>query len=340
MQTKALKLSSQVIAAHMMNWTYEYKRDGEYAIGFYDTNRNWLFGDRLKETVWFEKGFYEYENRYYLIDRSAQQHLGVEYIVVVHYDTQSIKEDLIWMIAVVTLLAMGVVVVVGYLLSKMFLKPIQADRKRLDRFIKDSTHELNTPITALMLSVEGLKEGEAISAKVLNRIKISKERISALYANLSYQLLSDQNAQPEIKRIDCKEVVEDEIELSSLYAKSKEVRIIANMDHCWIDMDEESAKRLVNNLLSNAIKYNRRGGEVNITLSNEKLVIADSGVGIAKQNQDKIFHRYYRDNDYAGGFGIGMDIVNHIASRYELEIELESELGEGTTVTIKRKGEV
>ncbi|EGK8129943.1 ATP-binding protein, partial [Campylobacter lari] len=80
----------------------------------------------------------------------------------------------------------------------------------------------------------------------------------------------------------------------------------------------------------NAIKYNIKNGHIKITLLEQKLIIADSGCGIAKENLANIFERYSRFNENQGGFGIGLSLVDKICKEHNIKIKVESELKKGT----------
>ena len=100
---------------------------------------------------------------------------------------------------------------------------------------------------------------------------------------------------------------------------------------------------IVYNLFDNAVKYNRKGGSVTVTVKNEKesviLSVADTGIGIPGEHQERIFERFYRvDKSHSkeiGGTGLGLSIVKHAAKLHNAEIRLHSATGEGTTVTVK-----
>ena len=93
--------------------------------------------------------------------------------------------------------------------------------------------------------------------------------------------------------------------------------------------------RVVDNLISNAIKYNKVKGKIIITLTQGELIVQDSGIGIKKEYIKRLFERYSRFNTAEGGFGIGLNIVQHIANRYNLDIKIKSEENIGTKVFIK-----
>ena len=97
------------------------------------------------------------------------------------------------------------------------------------------------------------------------------------------------------------------------------------------------------NLCSNAIRYNKPGGEVRVVVSKPDgvptIVVSDTGIGIPKDAQEKVFERFYRvetsRSRASGGTGLGLAIVKHAAMLHGAELFLESELGEGTTVTVR-----
>jgi len=334
MTSIALQISSNIISAHMMNSIYKHKKFKGYNIALYNEKKEYLSGDKIKNNIDFTQSFYSLDDNYILIDQSSRMHLGVKYIVILKDSIQKEINTLLKIILFIAISVLIIISIVGYILSKIFLRPIQRERAKLDRFIKDSTHELNTPITSMLLSVGGLQGGDVVTKKILNRIKISSERVYQIYSNLSYLLILDSINTDKNKSLDLKDIIIQEIELFEEYANSKNVIIKSDLSSLVINIDKESAKRLISNLLSNAIKYNKRGGSVNIELLSNKMVISDSGIGISKESIDKIYDRFYRDNNYAGGFGIGMDIVKRICDNYGIEIEIKSELNKGTIITL------
>ena len=99
-------------------------------------------------------------------------------------------------------------------------------------------------------------------------------------------------------------------------------------------MDQDDALRLIDNLLSNAIKYNRTGGDLLITLSQEALRIVDSGEGMDEETLKRVHRRFVRANSSEGGFGIGLDIVHQVIDNYKFKITFRSKRHEGTEVII------
>ena len=92
---------------------------------------------------------------------------------------------------------------------------------------------------------------------------------------------------------------------------------------------------LVNNLLSNAIKYSHPHSQIEISISEKYFEIKDNGIGIAENKLETIFKRFVRANSYAGGFGVGLNIVHNIVKEYNYTILIDSTENVGTTVRVE-----
>jgi len=204
----------------------------------------------------------------------------------------------------------------------------------LDNFIKESTHELNTPISALLMSI---KPQEEMSEKSYERIKISAKRISDIYKDLTYLLLRNIDLETKSsKNITINKILKEQVTHLAPLAGKKKITISENYhDEIVTKIDDESLIRLVNNLLSNAIKYNKFNGKIEITTKEQTLMIKDSGIGIAKEHQSEIYKRFYRATDESGGFGLGLNIVYKICKTYDIDINMKSEYGKGTEFWLK-----
>jgi len=320
MHSLSSKISSKIITSYMNNEPLIVNEVKGFEVTLYDENKNVIKGKKLKGIL-FKEGFHKSGEFEYLVDLSPQKHHGVRYLILKSIKKDDERLNLIKNILLISFSSIFIIVVVGYFLSKMFLKPIQNERVKLDKFIKDSTHELNTPITAILMSVERLKK-QNIDEKILQRVEISSKRVQKIYADLTYLLLEDNSK--EIKSINLKEALLGELALYEDLALKKSITIIKELEDIYISMDESSVQRLFSNLLSNAIKYNKNSGYIKIILNKETFSITNSGKTINKASQEKVFQRYYRQNKHEGGFGIGLDIVKRVSQRYNLEIELSS----------------
>ncbi len=331
MQNRAFQISAQIINAQMQDRMLDLKPfdTPEYIFSTYDRNQKKVFG-KLEDTIDFSKQNYIQDNAIIVVDKSALGHLGIDYVVVKNNHFQKIVEDIYFDVIIGFLIFYIIMCVIGYKLIKMFMKPIQNERERLDNFIKDTTHELNTPITAIMMCANK----EAIqNPKNVERIYLSAKRISEIYKDLTYLFLKKEN-NTNIATIQIDDIMKNELEYFTLLANKKNIKIETNLEVTSIKMNDEDFKRIFTNLVSNSIKYNKRGGEILIILKDHRLTIKDTGIGIDKDKLDNIFKRYYRATSLEGGFGMGLNIVYNIAKKYGFTIDIQSDLNIGTTFTI------
>ena len=333
MQINASTLSAKIIHAHMGDKPFSLENvvtNYTGKIGFYD-KQNQPIVSSIKGKIDFSKTLYSNQEKMILVDRSSFGHLGVHSIViekegVAKYIRKLQQEILIYLLLIYLFLTL-----VGYFLAKLFIKPIQLKRVQLDNFIKDSTHELNTPITALMLSANS---PNLQSPKNLERIKLSAKRVSEIYKDLTYLMLDE--AKPLlVKEICLNDIVKEELGYLSLLAEKKRVEIRVEESHqIYFKIDEESFRRLVHNLVNNAIKYNKPKGSIEIIFKQNALIIKDTGIGIPLKDQSAIYERFYRASDQVGGFGLGLNIVHKVCEAYKIEISFQSKENEGTTFSL------
>ena len=207
----------------------------------------------------------------------------------------------------------------------------------LDDFIKDTTHELNTPVSAILTNIESLHEQELPETvqKKLKRIEIASRTISTLYDDLTYLILNHDliiHNEP----LDISHLLEERIEYFRHRIEQKKITLkLSITDSVTLSSDRTKMTRVIDNLLSNAIKYNKMGGEILISLTSPTLCIQDNGIGIPKDMIDRVFERYTRADKSVGGFGIGLHIVAMIAKEYGMNITIESEQNLGTKICVE-----
>ena len=333
MQMNASVLSSKIIYAHMSKKPFSLedvvnKYQGK--IGFYDKNNHPIVSS-IEDKIDFSKHFYQDKKKMILVNQSTFGHLGVESIViekegVSNYIMNLQSKIMLYLIAIYLFLSL-----VGYFLAKLFIKPIQAKRVQLDNFIKDSTHELNTPITALMLSLDAPKLD---TPKNLERIRLSAKRVSEIHKDLSYLMLEEPKERV-VEELFLNEIIKEELTYLTLLAEKRKVSLtLVEEGEIYFKIDKESFIRLFHNLVINAIKYNKIGGKIEVKLLKNRLIISDTGMGIAKKRQSAIYERFYRATDQVGGFGLGLNIVHKVCTAYGIGIEFESTEGEGTVFVL------
>jgi len=330
MQLNASRLASKIVYAHMQNIplkTSDLQVDKGLNFGLYDYNGD-VVATTITKPITLNMKFYQDENNFILIDRSVNGHLGITYVAIEEIILFEALNELKNKIIISFLLFYLLIIIFGFYLTQRFIQPIVQQRIKLNNFIKDTTHELNTPITALIMSAASQNK---LDEKSIKRMVLSAKRISDIYSDLTYLFLNNEhNKAINADKIDLKEIINEQIEYYQFFALKKRVLFECNIESFEFLIDKESFNRIVNNLISNAIKYTPAHGKIEIELINGILMVKDSGMGIEQKNLSKIFDRFYRDTSVVGGFGIGLNIVASICKEYNIDIKIDSKLNVGT----------
>jgi len=216
--------------------------------------------------------------------------------------------------------------------------------KLKQEFIANASHELKTPVTSIQLAVEtaitALENSELEDTrKFLNQILKDSQRMTMLLSDLLD--LSQLEVNNPIKEIvNLKNIVEAEI---GYLPEENKKRV--NFESVDIDflIDPDDFSMIVRNLLRNACNYSEQNKKIDVNLffDNSEIVLSiqDRGRGISKADQDRIFERFYRVDKgrsrALGGTGIGLSIVKHAVERNNGDIQVKSNLGEGSELIVK-----
>ena len=295
-----------------------------FQVGYYDKDKRPIYTE-LGDFEVTDKDFFIQDKSCYTVTEDKSNHLGVRYIVLKENDLSKTVQQL--RIKIIGYLVFSYILmgIVGYFLGRLFLRPVREQIESLDNFISDTTHELNTPISAILMTIQSLK---GIEPKKLKRLEASAKRLSVMYSSLTYRL--EGKVEPP-EYLSFEKVIKERVEYVKELIDSKHIHITLDLEPTEVYMPETSSYRLIDNLLSNAIKYSDSGDSIVITLKDNVLKVKDTGIGIDKKVQDDIFTRYHRENEERGGFGIGLDIVLSICKKYNIKIGLESTVGKGST---------
>jgi two-component system OmpR family sensor kinase len=330
MQNIASEISSKIILAHMTDASFDMSNllnNDNYKLSFYNNNKEKVFGN-LENKLDFSKSFTKEDEHFILMDNSTLGHLGIYHIAIEEHLFFKKMKNLKLNIFIFFILTYFMVALVGFYLAKLFLKPIKEERIKLNNFIKDTTHELNTPITALLMSTES----DTLTTKQIERIKLSARNITEIYKDLTYIILEEHSDKKETMLISINEIIKEQLLYFEPFFVKKRINLVLDINNFNYAIQKNDFVRLFNNILSNAIKYNNMGGDINITLdTNGKLTISDTGIGIEKDKMNDIFKRYFRATTQQGGFGIGLNIVRHICLQYNIKIDVKSTYKEGTS---------
>jgi len=313
----------------------EYPRDDRYNSAIYDIERVVIFSTLKNRDVDFDREIYRAGDSIHFVKYLDDYYLGAMYLFI------EIPEDRTWHnLAITKIMIFGTV---GLLILGIFalffvrilLKPMKDSVNLLDNFIKDTTHELNTPISAILANVEMI-DRETMTTKnmkKIDRINIAAKTVSHLYQDLTFLSLGH-NRSSNDEWVDLKALIQDRANYFYLLADSKKISCGLDLEDSKIFIDSAKIARIVDNLISNAIKYNRRSGDISIVLREDYFIVKDTGIGMKTAQTEAMFERYSRFSSSEGGFGIGLNIVKAIADEYNLKIVVSSKFGEGTSIKV------
>jgi two-component system, OmpR family, sensor kinase len=313
-----------------------YPRDERFESAIFDSDKKKIFSTLKSKNVSLDEIIYLSHNQIHFIKEPESYYLGSKYIIVEVPDDGVWFEQIRYKIAVSFLLAFIFMMILGYFILRLFLKPMRDALHLLDRFIKDTTHELNTPVTAIITNIEMIDKSSLDERllKKINRIEIGAKTISNIYEDLTFVTLNNQIISNN-EEINLSNVLKQRVEYFNSIATMKKINFDLNIkDDVFIVCDMKKITKLIDNILSNAIKYNKIAGFIKVNLDDNILSIEDSGKGIEKENLKTLFERYSRFDKSVGGFGIGLNIVSLIAKEYNLKIDIKSQIDIGTTVEI------
>ncbi len=221
----------------------------------------------------------------------------------------------------------------------------QAEQMRRE-FTANVSHELKTPLQIIAGSAELLSNGivkEEDRMGFYTRIQGEAQRMIRLVEDILRLSHLDEGAD-EMKREDVDLFALADETVKSLQAEAENAHVTMNLDgeRAVVHGIPQLLQSIVFNLCDNAIKYNRSNGTVGVTVKPEidcvVLSVADTGIGIPPEHQDRIFERFYRvdksRSKELGGTGLGLSIVKHAARLHNAKIKLSSTEGKGTTITV------
>ena len=309
--------------------TFDYPRFRSFQSGLYDLHFNPVFTLIQSELKTQKAGYYIQDGYAYLIVALPERrYFDASYLVV----GGEISYARIYQDVVVILLSIAALI---FVLSLYFLDrfalPFQRINQRLDQFIKDSMHEINTPLSIINVNID-LYHRSNPTNKYLQRIKAATKTLATLYNDMDY-LIKNERLAFEYERIDLSLYLQERIDYFHEVAALKNITIRPHLaENVILHFNPTQLQRIIDNNLSNAIKYSHEEGEIEVVLEgfNDHCILRfqDNGVGIEDVN--RIFERYYRENRDKGGFGIGLNIVKSIIDKSGIDLQIDSIYGKGS----------
>jgi len=234
----------------------------------------------------------------------------------------------------------------------MLLVDDRTESRRLEEtrrdFVANISHELKTPIGAVSLLAEALQDAiddPAMVKKFAANLQREANRLASLVQDIiQLSRLQSAEAVANAALLDLSGVVAEAVERNHFLAESKQIRIRVDAPRGHkIYGDHEMLSTAIKNLIENAILYSEEGSQVGVGLRAvdgiAEISVADNGVGIPAEEQDRIFERFYRvdasRSRQTGGTGLGLSIVKHVALNHRGDVRLFSQPGLGSTFTLR-----
>ncbi len=228
----------------------------------------------------------------------------------------------IWMI-IITVLGLVAIIIIHKIRNK------ETKLKDQDKFIQSSMHEIKTPLSIITLNNQ-LRELTAGKDEYSDEIDSAIKVLKISYDDMIFAM-SENKIDYKVEPLSLSGLVKERIDYFKTIAtsNSKDIKFNSTTPECIVNISSTELTRVIDNNISNAIKYADASSTINITVQNNKLSFHNHGKPI--KDSKKIFTKYFRENKVVGGHGIGLNIVNAIAKKYMIKIEVTSDVDSGTS---------
>jgi len=237
---------------------------------------------------------------------------------------------------IIAFLSLIMTLMVGGILAKIAITPLREHFYHLERFSKETLHELNLPINTITANVQMLRKSHSDekSLKRLERIEIAAEMLKERYNELDY-MIKKQSERERIEQFDLSEVIEERLVfLRSLYPSvTWDISVASYAVNC----DRIGLGKVIDNLIENGVKYSPKNPIITITLQENTVNICDNGIGMDEITLMHIYDRYYQSDSTMAGYGIGLNLVKRYCDRYGIALHISSHINEGTCVKLEFK---
>ena len=262
---------------------------------------------------------------------------------------KNISKDIIYKIKIDPVYFKNTDAVIGFIINIEDVTDYVKLENMRKQFVANVSHELKTPLTSIKGFVETLKMTENLDTDTKTRflgiIEDETTRLSRLIDDILLLSTVENKVKKKVEKVDLFEIFEEIHEIVGYIAKDKNIKIDYQFENQDIDLWEYSGyiRQILLNIIENAIKYTGKNGNIKIRQYVKKdkvfIEIQDNGIGIPKEDIDRVFERFYRVDKArsrsVGGTGLGLAITKHMVKALNGDIKLESELGVGSKFTIE-----
>ena len=227
------------------------------------------------------------------------------------------------------------------------ISQLEKEKKIRQEFFSNASHELKTPLTSIIGYTELLKTNTITDKEQKQRcldliMKESQHMKQLVEDILTISKLESEEYKASLSHVSIPELLNAVLDRFQVSMETMGLIVDVQCDPLLVYADKRHIEGLFENLISNAVKYNVQGGKISIACygANQDMIfkIQDTGIGISKEDQERVFQRFYRvdkqRSKVISGTGLGLAIVKHIVQYYDGSIKLESEEKKGTAITL------
>lgn len=326
-------ISSMSAFGNNPNKIFEFPKFTSYESGLY-TKKFSVIHSQIEESLpsfmpgYHRQGF----SRFLITALPPQKYFFADYLIsktTISYSDLLLKGSLI---------ALGIIILIlllSFYILNSFSIPFKRVNENLDDFIKESIHEINTPLSIINVNVD-LFDNIYGKNKYFNRIKSATKSLATIYNDMDY-LIKQNRIDYKDEVINLEDFVKERVEYFELICQLKNIKLkFSAPNKTYILFNPTKLQRIVDNTLSNAIKFSYKDSSIEVTIKNIEdgnisISFRDYGQGI--KNPQEIVNRYYREDENKNGFGIGMYIVKSIIDEADITLNIKSKLSQGSTFT-------
>lgn len=228
----------------------------------------------------------------------------------------------------------GLLIILDDITAEYNLSKVKKD------FFQNASHELKSPLTSIIgyqqLIQNGIYSTQDDILDGVNSTLKQANRMNSMIVDMLELSNLEADYKPVVVEVDVVEVVTKVLDDLKIFIEKRKINIVLDVTKCVKITNRNHIEQVIKNIIENGIKYNKEEGDLKISLNENNFIVKDNGVGIARENFDRIFERFYRvsSNNKIRGNGLGLAIVKHIVNMYNYDITIDSVLGEYTEVKI------
>lgn len=262
---------------------------------------------------------------------------------------RAIRKYMITM-GIISIFGLLILSITGFILSKIWVKPLTSSYNILKQFTEDATHELKTPLATIEACVDNMEEEYKEDKNLAARLAVIKRSTGRMNKLVEDLILLIQLGNPSLasgfttfQSLSINRLVHQVLDDFEFRLMEKQIAVETDLgDKLQLNGEESKLRRLLDNLLENALRYTDNGGSIKIFARARgnylNLKITDTGIGIPEESLAKIFDRFYRVDKARsraqGGVGLGLAIVKGIVDMHQGNISIQSEVDKGTTISV------